>query len=292
MVVYGFTACEEKHTKSLDKLLLREVIKNPSSRQATQPGHLSFVNVNGVVWACLWTNRYPMRETHYCIALYIVLLTLNDRFWFLQKPPGYCTLYIELSRQILMSSTGTCLTTVADVSLSFAEFPPELKEAFLTPLIKKIIIDWFFFKELQACVWLIVHFKACWTHCLCSTSRASENQQLVCTEWPPPRSGQWEREHFNTARSECGTRNRYKLSKLQIGVPQVSAIGPILFTIYKIPLGNIIRKHGLSFNLYADDTQLYKLFQPGASVSTMYRLEAWIQDTKIWLANNLLKLND
>ena len=79
------------------------------------------------------------------------------------------------------------------------------------------------------------------------------------------------------------------------GVPQGSVFGPILLTMYTTPLGNIIRKHGLNFHLYADDTQLYISFHSGVSVSketAISCLETCIKDIKIWMTNNILKLND
>jgi hypothetical protein len=79
---------------------------------------------------------------------------------------------------------------------------------------------------------------------------------------------------------------------LDCNVPQGSVLGPSMFGDYNSPVGDIFRKHGIDYHLYADDTQVYVSFPPGHEAEILRKLEACINDVRIWMARNYLKLNN
>ncbi len=93
-----------------------------------------------------------------------------------------------------------------------------------------------------------------------------------------------ERYHFVYLNGESS-----QLSPVKYGLPQGSVLGLLLFSIYMLPLGNI-RKYGISFHCYADDTQLNISTRPDET-SKLSKLTECVKNVKDWMTNNFLLLN-
>ena len=64
--------------------------------------------------------------------------------------------------------------------------------------------------------------------------------------------------------------------------------------MYSKPLGAIIRRYGLCYHFYADDTQLYISFKPNvgaAQTDSLELIERCLTDIERWMRVNMLKLN-
>lgn len=70
------------------------------------------------------------------------------------------------------------------------------------------------------------------------------------------------------------------------GVTQGSVLGPLLFTLYIVPLSEIAQRHGLAVHFYADDVQLYVSFLPSTDDDQQKAIDsisACFAEMKAWM---------
>ena len=102
----------------------------------------------------------------------------------------------------------------------------------------------------------------------------------------------WIRSYLSN-RSQCvamGT-SQSNFVPLNTGVPQGSVLGPLLFSLYTSPVGQLISSYGISHQQYADDTQLFISIPPAAPTPTVQLMEQCLVQLHHWFCVNGLALN-
>ncbi len=73
-------------------------------------------------------------------------------------------------------------------------------------------------------------------------------------------------------------------------VPQGSILAPLLFSLYMLPLSEIMRKNQIPYHCYADDTQISHFLSLN-DYSPIDSLCQCIDEINSWMCQNFLQLN-
>ena len=96
-----------------------------------------------------------------------------------------------------------------------------------------------------------------------------------------------DRTHYVSLSNHCSA-----LAPVHSGVPQVSVLGPILFTMCILPLSAIIDSHSIMPHSFADDLQLQMSAPTDGISELLHSMQSCISDVKAWVTANMLRLND
>ena len=96
-----------------------------------------------------------------------------------------------------------------------------------------------------------------------------------------------DRAHYVSLSNHCSA-----LAPVHSGVPKVSVLGPILFSMYAKPLSAIIDSHSIIHHSFADDLQLHMSASPNRKYELLRSMQSCMSDVKAWATANMLKLNE
>ncbi len=75
------------------------------------------------------------------------------------------------------------------------------------------------------------------------------------------------------------------------GVHQGSILAPLLFSLYMLPLSQIMRKNQIAYHSYDDDTQIHQALSPN-DYCPIESLCQCIDDINSWMCQKCLQLNE
>ena len=75
------------------------------------------------------------------------------------------------------------------------------------------------------------------------------------------------------------------------GVPQGSVLGPLLFTAYVLPVGELIESHGVSYHPFADDMQLLVAMNVADAGPALEKLANCSTAVRLWFLRNDLQFS-
>ena len=96
-----------------------------------------------------------------------------------------------------------------------------------------------------------------------------------------------DRTHYVSLSNHCSA-----FAPVHSGIPQCSVLGPMLFTMYTMPLSAIIDSHSTIHHSFADDLQLQMYAPPDRISELLHSMQSFINDVKAWATANMPKLND